>query len=116
MSRAYDLWTGNPKGIPEDKTQCVEAVYDSTRWHQRQCSRKRGHGPNGEYCKQHAKRFIVLTKSDKMRYCKLCGTELVCFDRYEHGGQKPGCPKCGRLHEDIILSTKPRGEDNEKQL
>lgn len=43
------------KGIPEDKTRCVAEVEDSTGWHLFQCSRKRGYGPNGEYCKQHAK-------------------------------------------------------------
>lgn len=34
---------------PEDKTRCVEEVSG-----QHQCSRKRGHGPGGEYCRQHA--------------------------------------------------------------
>ncbi len=37
--------------------------------------------------------------------CKICGTELVCFDREEHGGQKPGCPKCHILDETIMLSS-----------
>jgi hypothetical protein len=52
------LWlisAGNPTGIPEDKTKCVAEVTDFTGWHQYQCSRKRGHGSKGEYCKQHAK-------------------------------------------------------------
>ena len=55
--RRYDEWAGNPKGFPEDKTRCVETVSDFTGWHQIQCSRKRGYGPNGEYCKQHAKKI-----------------------------------------------------------
>lgn len=55
--RVYDEWAGNPKGIPEDKTRCVTEVRDFTGWHSFQCRRKRGFGPNGEYCKQHAKRF-----------------------------------------------------------
>ena len=59
MTRTYDQWVGNPKGIPEDAARCVAEVTDFTGWHQRQCSRKRGHGPNGEYCKQHAKKFAV---------------------------------------------------------
>lgn len=37
--------------------------------------------------------------------CKICGTTLVCFDRYEHGGQKAGCPKCAILDETIMLSS-----------
>lgn len=47
----YRKWSANPDGVPEDKTKCIVAVgLTST-----QCSRKRGHGPNGEYCRQHAK-------------------------------------------------------------
>ena len=55
--RKYDEWAGNPKGITEDKTRCVAEVPDFTGWHSFQCLRKRGFGPNGEYCKQHAKKF-----------------------------------------------------------
>ena len=43
--------------MPKDQTRCVARVSDETGWHFRQCSRKRGHGPDGKYCKQHAKRF-----------------------------------------------------------
>ncbi len=38
---------------PENKDKCVVEVFEG--WHSAQCSRKRGHGPGGEYCKQHAK-------------------------------------------------------------
>ena len=31
--RRYDEWSGNPKGIPEDKTRCIEEVVDYTGWH-----------------------------------------------------------------------------------
>jgi hypothetical protein len=55
--RVYDKWGGNPKGIPEDPTRCIEEVVDWSGWHYFQCSRKRGYGPNGEYCKQHAKKI-----------------------------------------------------------
>jgi len=55
-TRYYDQWSGNPKGIPEDKTRCVAEVGDFTGWHRLQCRRKRGYGLNGEYCKQHAKK------------------------------------------------------------
>ena len=55
--RRYDCWTGNPKGTREDKARCVATVSDSTGWHSIQCSRKRGFGPDGEYCRQHAKRI-----------------------------------------------------------
>lgn len=54
--RRYDQWAGNPKGIPEDTNRCIESVGDGSYWHFYQCSRKRGHGEGGLYCKQHAKR------------------------------------------------------------
>jgi len=43
--------------MPRDETRCIASVADHTGYHFYQCSRKRGHGPNGKYCKQHAKRF-----------------------------------------------------------
>ena len=54
--RRYDVWAGNPKGIKEDPARCIESVADFTGWHSYQCSRKRGHGPNGLCCKQHGKK------------------------------------------------------------
>jgi len=56
MTRIYDSWAGNPKGTPEDPTRCIAEVRDFTGWHYLQCSRKRGYGPNGLFCKQHAKK------------------------------------------------------------
>lgn len=52
--RRYGRWAGNPRGTPEDKTRCVEAVWEQ--WNDRQCSRKRGYGPDGKYCRQHGAR------------------------------------------------------------
>jgi hypothetical protein len=56
--RRYGVWAGNPDGNPEDVTRCIEEVWNtgSAGWIPHQCSRKRGHGPDGLYCKQHAKR------------------------------------------------------------
>lgn len=54
MGRVYGQWGGNKKGVPEEIEQCVEALYD--RYISRQCSKKRGHGENELYCKQHAKK------------------------------------------------------------
>jgi len=54
--RRYGVWNGCPKGNPEDPTHCIEEVWPSGRaWIPYQCSRKRGYGPDGLYCKQHAK-------------------------------------------------------------
>jgi hypothetical protein len=56
--KIYDQSNLNPKGTPEDKTRCIETVNPAQYWHLYQCSRKRGYGPNGEYCKQHAKKLV----------------------------------------------------------
>ena len=51
--RMYGSWAGRRDGVPEDKTRCVASV--PSQWITAQCSRKRGHGMDGLYCKQHAK-------------------------------------------------------------
>jgi len=43
-----------PKDYQDADTQCVCQVWDKFLGPQ-QCSRKRGYGPGGKYCKQHAK-------------------------------------------------------------
>lgn len=53
--RRYGRWAGNPEGLPEIKTDCIESVNPSG-FIPQQCSRKRGFGKDGLYCKQHAKR------------------------------------------------------------
>ena len=56
------------KGAPEDKTLCIMEVsdheYRCPSYHQ--CSRKRGHGPGGEYCKIHDP-AAVKARDDKRR-------------------------------------------------
>ena len=62
--------------ISEDKSQCIVRVSPmGGQMYQAlvgsyQCSRKRGHGPNGEFCKQHARlmadeRYYVSVPKDK---------------------------------------------------
>jgi len=53
--RYYGRWAGNPEGHREDSTRCLAEVGNYPSWIRCQCSRKRGYGPNGDYCKQHAK-------------------------------------------------------------
>lgn len=53
--RVYGEWAGNPKGQLENIEYCVESVYRNGRMIEAQCSKKRGHGKDGLYCKQHAK-------------------------------------------------------------
>ncbi len=51
--RRYGMWAGEPRGQAENIEHCIEAV---AQWNiPCQCSRKRGYGPNAEFCKQHAK-------------------------------------------------------------
>lgn len=53
--RRYGVWAGNPKGRPENYEHCVAGVWpkEGHAFTSYQCARKRGHGPNDEYCKQH---------------------------------------------------------------
>ena len=57
MKRTYFKSMANPTG-EEVKTHCVHAIawcpQPSTNA-KLQCSRKRGYGPKGLYCKQHAR-------------------------------------------------------------
>lgn len=57
--RRYGCWAGKPEGDREDLNCCAESVSGSlmSGMISKQCSRKRGHGHNGEYCKQHAKKY-----------------------------------------------------------
>ena len=52
--RIYGQRAGSP-GVLEDETLCVEEVFNPAGWGSHQCLRKRGDGPDGLYCKQHAK-------------------------------------------------------------
>ncbi len=61
----YGKWAGDPKGRVEDITRCVEKVYDASGYGayvNHQCSRKRGQGADGLYCKQHAKQHPATPK------------------------------------------------------
>ena len=53
------MWAGLPQGTAEDLNRCVVSVSDHTSWpHSGQCKRRRGHGPSGLYCKQHARMLV----------------------------------------------------------
>ena len=55
--RRYGCWNGCPNGTPEDPTRCIEEVWPTySSWIPYQCNRRRGHGSDGLYCKQHAKK------------------------------------------------------------
>lgn len=50
----YGAWAGDPQGRAPNYMRCCENVYSRERWGRfYQCTRPRGHGPDGAYCKQH---------------------------------------------------------------
>ena len=58
--RAYGIWSGNPKGHKPDFTKCAANVIPRGGWSvasDHQCTRPCGHGPDGAFCKQHAKQY-----------------------------------------------------------
>ena len=64
--RRYNKWAGNPNGTPEDTTCCITSVTPNERGgfaHSHQCNRKRGHGPEGLYCKQHDPAVVAIRQA-----------------------------------------------------
>lgn len=52
--RRFGVWAGEPEGRPEDVKRCIANVFPADgRGIHYQCHRSRGHGPDGEWCKQH---------------------------------------------------------------
>lgn len=51
----YGVWGGCPKGVPKDTNRCAWEIWNGFAPGGKQCSRKRGHGPEQNYCKQHAR-------------------------------------------------------------
>ena len=47
------------EGMLEDPTRCISSIVSRETLYSWQCSRKRGHGKGGLYCKQHAKQGIM---------------------------------------------------------
>jgi hypothetical protein len=56
VERRYEFVDGD-KCLAEVVEICWDGfAMEKTIEHYRQCTRKRGHGPNGEYCRQHSKK------------------------------------------------------------
>lgn len=79
-NRRYGQWAGNPNGIAEDDTRCREEVWPRDGWMPYQCRRKRGHGPKGEFCKQHARRLAEIREKEEepIMGCEIWGNVIVC--------------------------------------
>ena len=53
----YGKWAGNPEGFPYKPQNCAYQVWETGRGARAyQCLRKGRHGPEGLYCKVHAKK------------------------------------------------------------
>lgn len=66
--RRYGRWAGNAHGVPENVMRCVAQVW-LARHIQEQCARRRGFGPSGDLCRQHAQllmkgRFVDIPERD----------------------------------------------------
>ena len=46
-------WYGRDHNHRENEANCIEEIWGDKGWTQHQCSRRRGHGSDGLYCKQH---------------------------------------------------------------
>lgn len=67
------------KGSPEDPTKCIAAVQCPLSKRFYQCTRKRGHGPNRAYCKQHGKMReadFMSVYVPKDATCQKCGAKI----------------------------------------
>lgn len=55
----YGVSSVQPKGVRPDFTRCAQSVTPRGGWamSDHQCTRKNGHGPDGAFCKVHAKQF-----------------------------------------------------------
>jgi hypothetical protein len=51
----------------EDTSHCIESVWSSGRWASYQCSRKRGHGKDGLYCKTHDPERVAAKQAERDR-------------------------------------------------
>ena len=66
--RLYGVWSGKPRGIPEDPERCAEEIMEAGSFGiGRQCSRRRGHGPGGEYCRVHGRQHEEAARRRRAR-------------------------------------------------
>lgn len=62
----YSAWSGTDTGTPVNPTRCITVVsHDGVAGYTRQCMHPNGHGPDGMFCKNHAKKAFKITKGVK---------------------------------------------------
>jgi len=110
--RIYGSWAGNPQGHKEDPSKCIESVLGNERGAiAHQCDRKRGHGADGLYCKQHdpevakARRAAIQKKyndkwAEKQKTWDLEKLRKVICDLAKE------VVKTGMISEEFIASVK----------
>jgi hypothetical protein len=66
--RKYGNWAGRPNGTSEDPALCVVSVHSGLPGaFGHQCNRKRGHGPDGLYCKQHDPAVVAARNAERSK-------------------------------------------------
>lgn len=64
--KEYGAWAGDPQGRKPDFNRCCQEIWTRERWSRHmQCSKPRGHGPDGAYCKQHDPEVVAKRKAEK---------------------------------------------------
>lgn len=84
--KSYGSWAGNPVGAKPDFAKCCEQIgVREGRWTRfQQCSKKRGHGPDGAYCKQHDPAAVKARQDQAMAKYK----DQTNEHRYGWNGKK----------------------------
>lgn len=71
---------GSNNSTAEDITLCIQTVYDD--WFKHQCPRKRGHGTDGLYCKQHdPERIAARAKKRQAKWDKESAKRMDVYSR-----------------------------------
>ena len=61
--KRYGQWAGYPTGVAYNPNRCAYPVSDGRRTpFNHQCSKPKGHGDRGLFCKQHARKFPAAEK------------------------------------------------------
>ena len=67
----------------EDKSRCIEKIHGGERWPSfHQCNRKRGYGPNKEFCKIHDPMVVKARVDARMKkYEDQFARQMAPYDR-----------------------------------
>lgn len=77
----YGAWAGVPNGASYVPTRCAADVWSDMLGHQ--CLRRPGHGPEGLFCKMHAKRNVERNRRAAEHDQHQKTTETACEEQRE---------------------------------